>query len=212
MLTIAEHLDVPLRARNRLLLAAGFAPAYAAPPAGAPASTDALSAVHQVLQAHEPRPAIALDRHWNLVASNSASAVLLDGVSAELLEEPVNMMRLALHPDGFASRLINLADIRNYLLPRLARQAAFTGDIVLDELHAELLGYGPPLQVSVPDPSQIGLVIRLAHDGEELAFLSTVTTFGAAFDLSLDEIVMETYFPANDNTAAFLDRRVRQSE
>lgn len=212
MLTIAEHLDVPLRARNRLLLAAGLAPAYAAPPSGAAASAAVLRAVQQVLQAHEPRPAIALDRHWNLVAANSASAVLLDGVSEELLREPVNMMRLAMHPDGFAARLVNLAEIRSYLLPRLARQAAANGDIVLEDLHSELLGYGPPLKVTVPDPAQIGLVIRLAHEGEELAFLSTVTTFGAAFDLSLDEIVMETYFPADEITAAFLDGRARHPE
>lgn len=204
VLHLAEHLQVPLRERNRLLVAAGYAPVFQERPLDAPDLTTARDALQQILRGHEPNPALVVDRRWNLILANSAASVFMDGVAPALLEPPVNMMRLGLHPDGFASRLLNLEQVRGFLLPRLARQAQRTGDPHLSDLHAELVSYGVPDQFEPPDPADITLPVRIRHRGSELSFFNTITTFGAAFDITLEGIAVEAYFPADAPTALAL--------
>jgi transcriptional regulator with XRE-family HTH domain len=201
VLRLAEELDVPLRDRNRLLVAAGHAPVYRERPPDDPDFDRVREALGRIVRAHEPYPAVALDRRWNILVANTAFGVLAEGADAELLRPPVNMMRLGLHPDGLAPRLRNLVQVRAHLLPRLGRQAARTGDSQLMALHEELLAYGPNEEPQPPDPADIALPIRLDHRGAELSFINTVTTFGAAFDLTLEEVIIETYLPADEATA-----------
>lgn len=204
VLHLAEHLGIPLRERNRLLIAAGHAPAYPRRPLEAPDLAKAHDALRHVLRGHEPYPALAVDHRWNLLLANSAIDVFLDGVAPALLRPPVNMMRLGLHPDGFAPRLRNLAQIRSFLLPRLARQVTRTGDPELSALYAEVLSYGAEGDPPPPDPADIAMPIRILHRGVELCLFNTISTFGAAFDITLEEIAIEAYFPADTATARFL--------
>ncbi|WP_336086394.1 MmyB family transcriptional regulator [Nocardia sp. SSK8] len=165
--------------------------------AGGPAQTQG------VLLAHEPYPALAVDRRWNLVLANSAVEVFLDGAAPELTRPPINMMRLGLHPDGLAPRLRNLDQVRSYLLPRLAHQAARSGDPHLHALYEELITYGPEPEPGPPDPTEAALSLRLTFRGTDLCFVNTVTTLGAAFDTALDEIAIEAYLPADLETRRF---------
>ncbi|MEU6831562.1 helix-turn-helix transcriptional regulator [Nocardia beijingensis] len=203
VLHLAEQLDIPLRERNRVLIAAGHAPEFRRSDWNDPALRRARDAVQRVLRLHEPYPALAVDRRWNLVQANDCVGVFFDGVAPELLDPPINMMRLGLHPAGFAPRIRNLEQVRAFLLPRLARQVMATGDPVLAALYEELRSYGSPGGAD-SDSADILLPIRLRHRDAELAFFSTITTFGAAFDITLDEIAVEAYFPADDETAAYL--------
>ncbi|MBF6469423.1 helix-turn-helix transcriptional regulator [Nocardia beijingensis] len=203
VLHLADQLDIPLRERNRVLIAAGHAPEYRRRDWTDPALRRARKAVQRVLHLHEPYPALAVDQRWNLVQANDCVAVFFDGVDPALLEPPINMMRLGLHPGGFASRLRNLEQVRAFLLPRLARQAMATGDPQLAALYEELRSYGAASGAD-SDPVDITLPVRLRHRDADLTFFSTITTFGAAFDLTLDEIAVEAYFPADDKTAAYL--------
>jgi transcriptional regulator with XRE-family HTH domain len=208
VLHLAEQLEVPLRERNSLLLAAGYAPRYGARSLDDPELHHVRDALGHVLQGHEPYPAIAVDRGWNLVASNSALGVMLDeGVADELLVPPVNCMRLALHPDGIAPRILNLAEWRGHLLHRLARQYALTGDEELARLQEEVQAYpGPELPAEDPAPSgevMVGLKLSTS-DGGELSFFSTVTTFGTAVDITVSELSIEAFFPADAETARVL--------
>ena len=204
VLHLAEHLGVPLRERNRLLVAAGHAPLYRQRPLDDPDMARTREALEQFVRAHEPFPALAVDRRWNLILANKAIDVFLDGVDPALLNPPINMMRLGLHPSGLAPRITNLAQVRGYLLPRLARQAAQTGDPELTALYEELVG--PEDSTSPPDPADIALPIRIRHQGTELCFINAITTFGAAFDITLEEIAVETYLPATPETADFFHR------
>jgi transcriptional regulator with XRE-family HTH domain len=205
---LAEQLEVPLRERNELLLAAGYAPRYGARSLDDPALNEVRDAVSRVLAAHEPYPAIAVDRHWNLIASNEALGPMLEGVAPELLVPPVNTIRLALHPDGVAPRIINLGEYRADLLHRLERAARITGDDTLLELREEMLGYPGPEAPPAPPGSAVTVQLRLAplsgDDGGELAFFSTITTFGTAVDVTVSELAVEAFFPANLETAARL--------
>ncbi|MEV0292276.1 helix-turn-helix domain-containing protein [Nocardia sp. NPDC050710] len=208
----AEHLSIPLRERNRLLVAAGHAPSYRHRPLDDPDLDTALTAVRRVLDGHEPYPALAVDRRWNLLFANAAFEIFLDGVHADLLRPPINMMRLGLHPKGFASRLRNLNQVRGYLLPRLARQAAQTGDFELASLHEELIAYATESAPAAPDPAEVALPIQIRHRGASLCFFNTITTFGAAFDVTLDEIAIEAYFPADAVTADHLHALARDTD
>ena len=212
LLHLAEQLEVPLRERNELLVAAGYAPRYADRGLEDPALAEIRSAVSRVLEAHEPFPAIAVDRHWDLIASNAALAPLLEGVTAELLVPPVNVIRLALHPDGVAPRIVNLGEYRAHLLDRTERAWRLTGDEQLGELHEEMLGYPGPAD---PDPAPPGtphpavttqLRVRpvAGTAGPELTFFSTITTFGTAIDVTVSELAVEAFFPANPETAQAL--------
>ena len=205
VLHLAEQLEVPLRDRNQLLLAAGYAPRYGERTLDDPGMGPVRDALGRVLSGHEPYPAMAVDRAWNLVASNAALGVFLDGIADALLEPPVNCYRLALHPDGLAPRILNLGEWRDHLMERLTRQIALTGDERLLALEAELLSYpGPPRGPAVTG-DEIMVELRLAGpDDEELAFFSTVTTFGTAVDITLSELSVEAFFPADATTARAL--------
>jgi len=207
VLHLAEHLQVPLAARNGLLLAAGYAPVYRERGLDEPGMAAVRTALRRVLDGHAPYPALVVDRRWNLLDSNAAAEVFLDGVDEALLRPPVNMMRLGLDPRGFAPRLLDLARVRSLLLTRLARQAARTGDAELAALHAELLAHGPPGELPCPAADEVALPIRLRHRGRELNLISTVATFGTAQDITLEEIAIESYFPADAATAAALHGR-----
>jgi transcriptional regulator with XRE-family HTH domain len=210
VLHLAEQLEVPLRDRNQLLLAAGYAPQFGARSLDDPEMAPVRDALGRVLAGHEPYPAFAVDRAWNLVASNGALGPLLDGVSADLLTPPVNCMRLALHPDGLAPRIRNLGEWRAHLLHRLERQITLTGDDPLRELHQELLGYPGDEDGHEPaaDAGEIMVELRLDSDAGELVFFSTVTTFGTAVDITVSELSIEAFFPADSTTAAALGAAV----
>ncbi len=202
VLHLADRLEVPLRERNQLLLAAGYAPRYGARSLQDPDMAPVRDALGRVLAGHEPYPAIAVDRGWNLVASNASLGPLLEGVAEELLQPPVNCMRLALHPDGIARRILNLGEWRSHLLHRLDRQIAITADVELRELRDELLCYPGPLpDHQLADGSEIMVGLRLVVEDGELAFFSTVTTFGTALDITLSELSIEAFYPADATTA-----------
>ena len=211
VLHLAERLDVPLRERNELLLAAGFAPQYSARDFDDPALREIREAVSRVLAAHEPYPAIAVDRYWNLVASNEALGPFLEGVAEELLVPPVNTIRLALHPNGVASRIVNLGEYRADLIDRLDRSARLTGDPLLAELHEEMLGYpGPEVGGRGESPVDAAVTVGLelapapGSDTPTLSFFSTITTFGTAVDVTVSELAVEAFFPADAATAEYL--------
>jgi transcriptional regulator with XRE-family HTH domain len=209
VLHLAEHLEVPLAGRNRLLLAAGYAPVYGQRGLDEPDMNAVRAAVRQVLDGHLPYPALVVDRRWDLVDSNAAAEVFLDGVDEDLLRPPVNMMRLALHPRGFAPRLLDADRVRSFLLTRLARQVARTGNGWLAALHDELVSYGPAGELPRPAAHEVALPIRLHHRGRELNLISTIATFGTAQDITLEQIAIESYFPTDAATAAALHGRPR---
>ena len=210
---LSEELEVPLRERNALLLAAGYAPVYPQRPLDAPEMEPVRQAIDRFLRAHEPYPALVVDRYHNLVAANDALDLLLDGVSPGLLEPPANAMRVALHPEGMAPRTLNLAEWSSHLLHRMRREAQSTADPRLADLYDELSGYpGVSVTPSQPDvqPTDILLPLRLLDtDGaSELAFFSTLSTFGTAADITLSELAIEAFYPANAPTAMRLMRDV----
>src|SRR3954464_6578456 len=176
VLHLADQLGVPLRERNQLLLSAGYAPAYAQRDLDAPEMGPVREAIDQVLRGHEPYPAVVIDRHWGMVAGNRAVALLTAGVADHLLEPPVNVLRVSLHPEGMAPRIVNLAEWRAHLLERLGREAVVTGDPALATLHAEIAGY--PHLTPAPAPhagAGIAVPLRVRTGDAELRFISTVT-------------------------------------
>jgi transcriptional regulator with XRE-family HTH domain len=207
VLHLAAHLQVPVRERNRLLVAAGHAPIYRQRPFDDPDLAVAVGAMKQVLIGHEPFPALITDRRWTVLQGNAATEILVDGADPALLEPPVNVLRIALHPKGMAPRLLNLEEVRAFLLPRLAHQVQETGDPELSDLYAEVSGYGPAVEPEAPSPAEITMPIRLRYRDTELSFFTTITTFGAAWDITLAEIALESYFPADDHTRRFMTGR-----
>ncbi len=207
LVRLSEQLDMPLRARNRLLLAGGFAPAYGERSLDEPAMGEARAVLDAVLAGHAPFPALAVDAHWNLVAANDAVMALLDGVSPALLAPPVNVLRLSLHPQGLAPRIDNLAEWRHHLLERLRMQTESSGDARLAALHAELAalpfraGTNPPAPVN-----PVAVPLRLRAAGTVLSLLSTTTVFGTATDVTLAEITLECFYPADADTRAYFLR------
>jgi transcriptional regulator with XRE-family HTH domain len=203
VLHLAEELDVPLRDRNQLLLAAGYAPVYGQRGLDEPEMGPVRDALDLVLRGHEPYPAVVVDRHWGMVAGNSAVALLTEGVAPELLEPPVNVLRVSLHPDGVAPRIANLAEWRAHLLDRLGRQAVSTGDPALAALFEELSGLpgGGPSEPYDLAAGEIAVPLRLRAGDGELALISTMTTFGTATDITVAELSIESFFPADATTA-----------
>jgi transcriptional regulator with XRE-family HTH domain len=203
---IAEVLDVPLRERNSLLLAAGFAPAYPQHDLDDPEMEPVRTALEHVLQAHEPYPAVVVDRHWGMVSSNGSLQRLLAGVAPHLLEPPVNVLRVSLHPEGVAPRIINLGEWRAHILARLGRQAVVSGDPALFALHDELAGYPARERAEHVDldAGAIAVPLRLATDSGELAFISTATSFGGPADVTVSELTIESFYPADERTARVL--------
>ena len=206
VLRLAERLDVPLRDRNVLLSAAGFAPVFSERKLDDPALRDARKAVDLVLKGHEPYPALAIDRHWTLVAANEAVPPLLAGASPDLVKGPINVLRLSLHPDGLSSRIVNLAQWRAHLLERLRRQIDITADPVLLALLQELQSYPvPPPAGPPPKPlSDVIVPLQLRAGDMVLSFISTTTVFGTPQEVTLSEIALETFFPADQQTAEIL--------
>ncbi|HWC40003.1 MAG TPA: helix-turn-helix domain-containing protein [Acidimicrobiales bacterium] len=235
VLHLAERLDVPLRERNQLLLSAGYAPVYGQRTLDDAGMEPVRNAIELVLAGHEPYPALVVDQHWTMVAANRGLAVITDGVAPELLEPPVNVLRVALHPDGLATRIVNLAEWRTHLLERLDRQIAATNDPVLVKLRDELTGFPAPASdgreghgVGVAGTaahgngngagkrpattgaqlaSDIVVSLRLRVGDAELAFFSTIATFGTAVDVTISELAIESFFPADRFTAEYLQSR-----
>lgn len=207
VLRLAEVIDLPLRERNVLLLAAGYAPAYAERKLDDPSLAAAREAVALILKGHEPYPAIAVDRHWSLIAGNGPALRLMDGVAAFLAEPPVNVLRLSLHPQGLAPRIENLGEWRAHLLDRLRRQIDVTGDPVLAALLAELSALpNPASQKPHKDYGGVAVPLRLRTPAGLLSFFSTTTVFGTPVDVTLSELALESFFPADAETARALGK------
>ena len=203
VLRLAEHLDAPLRVRNQMLLAAGYAPAFPDRPLGDPGLGAVRAMLQRLLAAHEPYPALAVDRCWTFVAANAAVAPLTAGAAAHLLAPPVNVLRLSLHPEGLAPRIENLAQWRAHLLHRLRRQIEETADRDLSALHAELMTYPAPEAPAHPSADdQIALPLRLRDPQGVLSFWSTTLVFGGPLDVTLSELMLETFLPADAETGA----------
>jgi transcriptional regulator with XRE-family HTH domain len=208
ILHLAEHLEVPLRDRNSLLLAGGYAPAYAERGLAEPELKAVRHALRKVLAGHEPYPAAVVNRWWELVDANAGISLFTSQVNPTLLEPPVNVLRLSLHPDGMAPRIVNLPEWRAHLLARLHRQAQATGDQRLADLHDELKAY--PGGESEKPPAATDVVVPLRYRGdkgdEELSFISLTTILGTPMDVTVEELAIESFYPADDVTAAALSR------
>jgi transcriptional regulator with XRE-family HTH domain len=214
LLRLAERLEIPLRERNPLLLCAGYAPLYSERRLDDPALEQAKKAIELVLAGHEPYPALAVDRHWSMVAANSAIAALLSGVAPRLLEPPVNVLRVALHPEGLAPRVENFGEWRAHLLSRLRHQIDATADPVLVELHAELQsypvnGHAAPPEGHLDEYGGVLVPFRVRTEYGVLSFFGTTTVFGTPLDITLAELAIESFFPAERQTAQMLASAAR---
>jgi transcriptional regulator with XRE-family HTH domain len=214
VLHLAEHLDVPLRERNVLLVAAGYAPSFPERSLDDPALAAARRAVDVVLRGHEPFPALAVDRYWTMVAANRMVPVFLEGVNPAMLRPPVNVIRLSLHPEGLAPRIENFTEWRGHLLERLRQQIDLTADPALIALLEEVRGYPSP-KVAAGTSSRYGhghdlggiaIPFRLRTSHGVLSAISTTTIFGTPLDVTLSELAIETFFPADAATAETLRR------
>ncbi|ORI13875.1 transcriptional regulator [Rhodococcus sp. 1163] len=216
VLRMCVHLDVPLRERNRLLLAAGFAPVYPENDLASPQMEPARIAVREVLEAHLPYPAVAVDRTWNIVDANAAVVVLTQVVSPALLaQQPLNALRLTLHPDGVAPHITNLGQWRAAVLAALLRSAHARADTEMLALHDELLAYPGDESDSdqaVTDPGAIYVPLKLRVGDTDLSFLAIIATFGTALDITLSELAIESFFPADTVTSDYLRRFDQQDD
>lgn len=214
VLHLAEQLDLPLRERNALLLACGFAPSFGERSLGDPSLAAAMQAVDAVLTGHEPHPALAVDRHWNLIKHNAALAPLLSLVRdpAMLQQAPVNVLRLSLHPDGMASSIENFAEWRDHILERLRRLNDAVADPVTVALEQELRGYPAPHRsrpgIATQTLPLIAMPLRLRVGDDVLSFISTITVFGTPLDVTLSELAVESFFAADD----FTGRAMRKAQ
>lgn len=221
VLRLAENLDVPLRERNPLLLAAGYAPMYQATDFEAPEMQSVRDALERLLAAHEPYPAILVDRRWQLVSANVAALVLVEGVDPDLVQPSCNVLRASLHPRGLAPRIVNIEPWSAHIIGNLRRQIAITGDEELRALERELIGYVVDMGVAVPPsaeaPRSIAMPMRLRVEGDssgvaggssELALMTMIANFGNALDITLSELTLETFLPADAATAAALFARM----
>jgi transcriptional regulator with XRE-family HTH domain len=210
VVALADRLEVPLRERNTLLLAAGYAPRYTECSLEDPAMKRIRDSLQRMLDAHDPYPGVVIDRRWNVVLTNRAATLLAVGMPEELLGPPMNVYRACLHPDGLARLTLNFAEWAGYLLHQLARSAMLTGDRELEQLYEEVRGYPnvaaletPPLRASWDEPPLL-IPFRMAAGDEELSLFTTLTTFGTPRDVTLDELAVELFFPADDRTEAVL--------
>jgi transcriptional regulator with XRE-family HTH domain len=212
VLHLAEHLDIPLRQRNELLLVAGYAPAFPERALADPALACARQAIELLLAAHEPYPSLAVDRHWHVVAANRAVAPLLACVSPALQRPPANVLRNSLHPEGLAPRIANLPEWRAHLFARLRHQIDVTADPVLVELLEELREYPPGREAVVNRIGKAAVVVplTLALPHGTLNLLSTTMVFGTPLDVTLSELALETFFPADSGSSALLHRLAGQ--
>jgi transcriptional regulator with XRE-family HTH domain len=218
LLRLAERLDIPLRERNALLLSAGYAPMYSERRLDDPALCQARTAVDLVIAGHAPYPALAVDRHWTMVSANAPVGLLLGGMDERMMQPPVNVLRLGLHPQGLAPRVENYTQWRAHVLMRLRQQIAATADPILMELLAELESYPmPPTSDRRADPIDEvdygGVVVpfRLRTDYGVLSFFSTTTVFGTPLDITLAELAIESFFPADPQTVEAVNRIAREA-
>lgn len=209
LLRLAERLAIPLRERNMLLVAAGYAPVYGERKLHDADAAAARRVVEWILKGHEPYPALAVDRHWSLVTANAPAMRLMEGVSPALLGPPVNVLRVSLHPDGLAPRIVNFREWRAHVLDRLAQQIDASADATLAELHEELKRYPVPHGAAARKSENLGglaVPLQLRTDAGVLSFISTTTVFGTPIDVSLSELAIESFFPADEPTAGALRR------
>jgi transcriptional regulator with XRE-family HTH domain len=204
VLRLTARLEVPLRERNTLLVAAGYAPMYRERRLDDPALAAAKKTVELILKSHEPFPALAVDRHWNLVAANRVVPHLLEGADPSLLQAPMNVLRLSLHPQGLAPKILNLAQWRAHLFERLSHQIAATADATLSALLAELRDLPAPTseQDEYLQGEHLGIAVplRFRSNAGVLTFISTTTIFGSPVDVTLQELALETFFPLDEST------------
>lgn len=206
VLHLSERLEIPLRERNLILTAAGHAPHYPHRGPDAPELSAVRGMIERVLQAHLPHPALAVDRHWTLISANPAALKLMTDAAPHLLEGEVNVLRLSLHPEGLAPRILNLPEWRSHLLARLRHDIRQSADPTLAALHDEIAAFPFPASTTPPasDPEREGRIavpLRLRSGAGPLAFLSTTTVFGTATDVTLSEVTIEAFLPADDRTA-----------
>jgi len=218
VLRLTERLEVPLRERNTMLLAAGFAPAYPEHDLDDRALGVARAAIDRVLTGHEPFPALAIDRYWTLVAANHVVPALLTGVAPELLQPPINVLRLSLHPDGLTAQIVNLPEWRAHLLARVSRQVELTADPRLSDLLQELSEYDRNQSARNTDPpvsdqslTSAAVPLRLHTEHGTLSLISTTMVFGTPVDVTLSELAIEAFFPADAATADLLQRLVPEA-
>ncbi|MFI8402949.1 helix-turn-helix domain-containing protein [Streptomyces sp. NPDC085463] len=211
VLRLAEHLEVPVRERNALLLAAGYAPRYAESPLDAPRLEALREGIERLLRGYEPYPALVVDGSYTVVAANRGVLMLLDGLPEHLLAPPLNTMRIALHPEGLAPRIRNLREWRGRLLSQMERQIALVRSESLRELYEEVAAYPPPPGAEgEPEEAEaepyvsFALPMRIEHGGRVLSFVSSISTFNTPMDVTVAELAIETLIPADPETAAHL--------
>lgn len=211
ILRLAEHLEVPVRERNALLLAAGYAPRYAETPLDDPAMGALREGMERLLQGYEPYPATVVDGVYTVVAANRGIAMLLEGLPERLLTPPLNAMRITLHPEGLAPRIRNLREWRGHLLAQMERQIALVRSEPLRELYDEVAAYpfpetgGDPGDMADPAPyPYFALPLQIEHEGRVLSFVSSVSTFNTPMDVTVAELAIETFLPADPATVKYL--------
>lgn len=202
VLRLSDALELPLRSRNELLIAAGYAPSFPERPLTDAAEAEARAVVQRVLDAHMPFLALAVDRHWQLIMHNEAVGALMAGAAPHLLERPVNVLRLSLHPEGLAGQIVNLAEWKRHVLERLRHQLGQSGDPVLEQLIEELKSYPAPAS-KLPSNANGSIAVPMIFSSlvGQLSFISTTTVFGTPVEVTLSEIAIESFFPADEETA-----------
>ncbi|MFH0515812.1 helix-turn-helix domain-containing protein [Streptomyces sp. M41] len=213
VLRLAEHLDVPVRERNALLLAAGYAPHYPETPLDDPALDALRAGMEQLIQGYEPYPALVVDAMYHVHAANRGVLMLLDGIPEHLLTPPLNAMRLTLHPQGLAPRIRNLREWRGHLLAQMDRQIALRRSEPLRRLYEEVAAYPvPPEAAGAAEPAEpvpyFALPMQIEHEGRVLSFISSISTFNTPMDVTVAELAIETLLPADPATVKYLQSMV----
>ncbi|MBG0851203.1 helix-turn-helix transcriptional regulator [Streptomyces spinoverrucosus] len=208
VLKLAEHLDIPVREHNALLLAAGYAPRYPRTPLDDPALDALREGMERLIRGYEPYPALVLDATYNVLAANRGVTMLLEGLPESLLGQPPNVMRLTLHPEGLAPRIRNFRDWRAHLLAQMERQIALHRSAALRELYEEVAAYPVPESATGDEPAErvpyFALPMRIEHEGRTLSFVSSISTFNTPMDVTVAELAIETLLPADPATVKYL--------